>query len=252
MKTKTFIIACLATLGLMAAGCQKELSPAPATSYTLNYSVDGETTTVTVCGDAEMTNLLRQLNTFARQGHLVTVAQSGAEGAAGQAKDVITFSTTSESEMLAWEAARLKEKCQVTITFDSQTGTYTGTAVPHQVDVAPVKPTSLVGTEWLNHYEDSFTVLGTYYEINSDTRLVFETDSTGNRIDHEYPTSTNPYDFDYPEPLPFTYTYDSILGRCEWYNIPGNNYFVMDYNIDLDAFIYISQYNDTAIYYRVK
>ena len=251
MKTKTFIIACLATLGLMAAGCQKELSPAPATSYTLNYSVDGETTTVTVCGDAEMTNLLRQLNTFARQGHLVTVAQSGAEGAAGQAKDVITFSTTSESEMLAWEAARLKEKCQVTITFDSQTGTYTGTAVPHQVDVAPVKPTSLVGTEWVEHFNYQNTILGTYYDIQSDDMMMFETDSTGSRYSHYYPTSTNPYEYD-SEIYPFTYTYDSILGRCEWYNIPGNNYFVMDYNIDLDAFIVVNQYNDTAIYYRVK
>lgn len=248
MKTKTFIIACLATLGLMAAGCQKELSPAPATSYTLNYSVDGETTTVTVCGDAEMTNLLRQLNTFARQGHLVTVAQSGAEGAAGQAKDVITFSTTSESEMLAWEAARLKEKCQVTITFDSQTGTYTGTAVPHQVDVAPVKPTTLVGTEWV--YRDRY--VNTHYNVDSDLehRLVFETDSTGNRHIHVYPTSTNPYEFEWPDVYPFTYIYDTVTGVCDWYNIPGNNHIVMSYNIDLDAFVDTTY--SSRIYYRVK
>ncbi|MBQ8704029.1 MAG: hypothetical protein IJ524_06605 [Bacteroidales bacterium] len=254
MKTKNLILACLALLGLMVAACQKEQPTTPATGYTLDYTVDGAKTTVSVSGDEGMTQLLRQLNTFAREGHRVTVAQSGSSATAVPTKDVVTFSTQNEVEMLAWEAARLKENYQVTITFDSQTGTYTGTAVPLTLepDQDPVIPTSLVGTEWIEHYEDSFTVLGTYYEFNTDTRLVFETDSTGNRCVHEYPTSTNPYDFDYPDRLPFTYTYDSVLGRCEWYNIPGNNTFVMDYNIELDAFVYISRHNDTSIYFRVK
>lgn len=120
-----------------------------------------------------------------------------------------------------------------------------------EAEVAPVKPTSLVGTEWVEHFNYQNTILGTYYDIQSDDMMMFETDSTGSRYSHYYPTSTNPYEYD-SEVYPFTYTYDSILGRCEWYNIPGNNYFVMDYNIDLDAFIVVNQYNDTSIYYRVK
>ena len=45
------------------------------------------------------------------------------------AKDVITFTTNSEEEMLEWEKARIKEGYHVTIEYDTKTGIYTGTAV---------------------------------------------------------------------------------------------------------------------------
>ena len=120
-----------------------------------------------------------------------------------------------------------------------------------ETEVGHVMPTSLIGTEWVRHFKYQETILGTYYDVCSDDMMMFETDSTGSRYSHFYPTSTIPYESDSPT-YPFTYTYDSVLGRCEWYNIPGNNYFVMDYNIDLDAFIEINSDNDTSIYFRVK
>ena len=119
-----------------------------------------------------------------------------------------------------------------------------------ETEVGHVKPTSLVGTEWVSYFVYQETIMGTYYDLKSDDIMMFETDSTGSRYSHFYPTSTVPNEFDSPT-YPFTYTYDSILGRCEWYNIPGNNYFVMEYNIDLDAFIVINSYNDTSVYFRV-
>lgn len=115
-----------------------------------------------------------------------------------------------------------------------------------EAEVAPVKPTSLVGTEWVYHSE--YHNWGV--DESDDTRLVFETDSTGSRHTHIYPTSTNPYEFEWPDVYPFTYIYDTVTGVCDWYNIPGNNHIVMSYNIDLDAFVDTTY--SSRIYYRVK
>ena len=42
-----------------------------------------------------------------------------------------------------------------------------------EAEVAPVKPTSLVGTEWVEHFNYQNTILGTYYDIQSDDMMMF-------------------------------------------------------------------------------
>lgn len=135
MKKKTILVASLAVLGLMATGCQKEQMLVPqstiaenAAIYTVNYSVDGESNAVILHNDDELAVLLQQLNALARQGHRVVVSQNGTTNTAS-AKEVVTFTTYSEEEMLAWEIARIKEGYTVTVVYDEKTGIYTGTAI---------------------------------------------------------------------------------------------------------------------------
>ena len=135
MKKKTILVASLAVLGLMATGCQKEQMLVPqsvvaenSAIYTVNYSVDGESNAVILHNDGELTALLQQLNALARQGHRVVVSQSGTTNTVS-AKEVVTFTTYSEEEMLAWEIARIKEGYTVTVVYDEKTGIYTGTAI---------------------------------------------------------------------------------------------------------------------------
>ena len=137
---------------------------------------------------------------------------------------------------------------QVGCTPDETTTIAPGGNPLTEAEVAPVKPTTLVGTEWV--WRDRY--VNTHYNVDDDLehRLVFETDSTGNRHIHVYPTSTNPYEFEWPDVYPFTYIYDTVTGVCDWYNIPGNNHIVMSYNIDLDAFVDTTY--SSRIYYRVK
>ncbi|MBP5542106.1 MAG: hypothetical protein J6X88_10735 [Bacteroidales bacterium] len=135
MKKKTILVASLAVLGLMATGCQKEQMLVPqstiaenAAIYTVNYSVDGESNAVILHNDDELAVLLQQLNALVRQGHRVVVSQNGTTNTAS-AKEVVTFTTYSEEEMLAWEIARIKEGYTVTVVYDEKTGIYTGTAI---------------------------------------------------------------------------------------------------------------------------
>lgn len=118
-----------------------------------------------------------------------------------------------------------------------------------EAEVAPVKPTTLVGTEWVWRQRVIDTVVGIIYDEDLDHRLVFETDSTGSRHIHVYQTSTHPEEFDWPDVYPFTYNYDTASGECEWYNIVANQHITMVYNIDQDAFVNASGY---MVYYRVK
>lgn len=136
MKKRTIIVTCLSMLGLLAASCQKEQLPDPQSSivapdavYQVSYLVNGVHYSIMLHGDDEMDLLLRQLNALARQGHRVEIVGNNTSTSTVAAKDVITFTTNSEEEILEWEKARIKEGYHVTIEYDPKTGIYTGTAI---------------------------------------------------------------------------------------------------------------------------
>ncbi|MBR6899360.1 MAG: hypothetical protein IKN29_03605 [Bacteroidales bacterium] len=94
---------------LVAASCQKEPAPEPqpttpdaAVAYTVIYSIDGQSNTMVVNGEGELTAFLRYLNRQARHGHSVEIALEGVEGSAPATKDTQTITGASESEILAW------------------------------------------------------------------------------------------------------------------------------------------------------
>ena len=123
-------------LGLLAASCQKEqmLNPQVTTVETdavfqMGYTVDGVHYSVMLHGDDELDLLLRQLNALARQGHQVVITGNNALTSIVSTKEVLTFSTSNEEEIIAWEIARLKEGYSVTIEYNPRTGVFTGTAI---------------------------------------------------------------------------------------------------------------------------
>ncbi|MBQ8703312.1 MAG: hypothetical protein IJ524_02925 [Bacteroidales bacterium] len=137
MKKRTILVASLAVLGLLAAGCQKEtllnsqssIAQSDATLCQMNYSVDGNTYSVILHGDGELELLLRQLNAISREGHRVIIAGNATSANPVGTKEILTFTTTNEDEMIAWEKARVREGYTVEVVYDSKTGRYTGTAV---------------------------------------------------------------------------------------------------------------------------
>ena len=167
MKIKSLLAALLVLTCLVAASCQKEPAPEPqpttldaVVAYTVSYSIDGQSNTMVVNGEGELTVFLRYLNMHARHGHSVEMALEGVEGSATATKDSQTITGASESEILAWETARLREGYRVTITFDTDTGTYSGVAI------MALSASVFVGNSWRAivvddylewHFEDEFT-----------------------------------------------------------------------------------------------
>lgn len=132
---------------------------------------------------------------------------------------------------------------------ETTTVTPGGTPLTSVPEVDPVIPSLLVGTEWVNRFVYQNTILGVHYDLCEDHILVFETESTGTRQIHGYPTSTIPEEYDYPDPLPFTYTYNPETGICNLYNIPGNNSFTYVYDNVQDALV---DTDNSRVYFRVK
>ena len=124
-----------------------------------------------------------------------------------------------------------------------------GTLLTQEPEVAHSVPVSLVGTEWKRHEEWVSHYEGMDYEMIDDVVLVFETDSSGVREVHGYPSSNVPEEWSLG-PYPFTYTYDSVTGTCYFHNISANNDFVYVYNLELDALVRTDASSRT--YYRVK
>ncbi len=165
MKTKALLAALLVLTCLVAASCQKEPASVPqpttpdaAVAYTVSYSIDGQSNTMVVNSEGELTAFLRYLNMQARHGHSVEIALEGVEGSAPATKDTQTITGASESEILAWETARLREGYRVTITFDADTGTYSGVAIK------TLSALQLEGTAWraIVSYD---VVTGWHYDV---------------------------------------------------------------------------------------
>ena len=81
---------------------------------------------VTTHGDAEFDALLERFCVYAEEGSTVTF--HGARAGSPRTKDVVTYSTTSRDEIKAWMRDMEAAGMTVTITYDSDTGTWNGTA----------------------------------------------------------------------------------------------------------------------------
>ena len=91
------------------------------------YSVDNAAEQhITTHGDAEFDALLERFCGYAEEGSTVTF--HGARAGSPRTKDVVTYSTTSRDEIKAWMRDMEAAGMTVTITYDSDTGTWNGTA----------------------------------------------------------------------------------------------------------------------------
>ena len=112
----------LATLALLATACEKS-----GTVRQIVYTVDAAAEQhITTHGDAEFGALLERFCGYAEEGSTVTF--HGAQAGSPRTKDVVTYSTTSRDEIKAWMRDMEAAGMTVTVTYDSDTGTWNGTA----------------------------------------------------------------------------------------------------------------------------
>ncbi|MBP5546866.1 MAG: hypothetical protein J6X59_06290 [Bacteroidales bacterium] len=100
------------------------------------YTVAEQTTSVHLTTEAEWQQLLDRFCDYAEGGSSVTFrnAQSANKSAT---KDATTFSTTDREAMKRWMAQMEDEGMTVTVTYDSQTGTWNGTAYANATSTNP-------------------------------------------------------------------------------------------------------------------
>ena len=162
MKTTIKLFALLATI-LTLAACEKEgnrherdiVYTVSDRSDMSDQSDQSSTTTVHLTTEAEWQTLLDRFCDYAEEGSKVTFHNVGTRrgasasaksdnglsrtrhGASLQTKEAVTYSTTDREEMKRWMAQMEDEGKTVTVTYDSQTGTWHGTAY---ANVTPSEP----------------------------------------------------------------------------------------------------------------
>ena len=125
MKTTLKLITLLAAV-LMFGACEKDKTH----ERDIVYAVDAQRYEVHLKTEAEFDALLEQFCDYAENGSLVTFSNSavGFSSKGEGRKDAITYSTTDREAMKSWMAKMEDEGKTVTVTYDSTTGTYSGTA----------------------------------------------------------------------------------------------------------------------------
>lgn len=94
----------------------------------ITYTVAGKTTTVHLNTESEFDALLERFCDYAESGSEVTFYNANRVAKGAAAKETLTYSTTSRNEIKRWMARMEDAGKTVTVTYDSRTGTWTGTA----------------------------------------------------------------------------------------------------------------------------
>ena len=132
---KTFkTLALITTIGLTFASCQKEqIIPSQyviseiAESHVIQYSVDGISYSVVINDQSAMTDFWLRMFALVREGHEVSVFDETRASSESLSKEVVTFTTKSEEEALAWSEMMTGLGYHVNIT--QKNGVYTCTAI---------------------------------------------------------------------------------------------------------------------------
>ncbi|MBQ8703790.1 MAG: hypothetical protein IJ524_05400 [Bacteroidales bacterium] len=136
MKTKNNfirIITLLAATLTMAACVDPEGTEPTGTERQIIYAVAHTESRATLKTEAEWDKLLDRFCDYAVEGKEVdfyNLSSQPSLSAKGRhtVKDVVTFSTNNRAEIKEWMKAREKEGKTVNVRFESETGTWTGTA----------------------------------------------------------------------------------------------------------------------------
>lgn len=134
MNRKVITIALLAVLGTITTGCQKEnfadvtsesaISEA-STVYTVQYAVDSVLHIATLQSKDEVNALLMQLMALAREGYNVEVFDNNYSPSASPTKEVVTYTTSSDTAATEWTATKMSQGYTVQITYNQSNNTYT-------------------------------------------------------------------------------------------------------------------------------
>ncbi len=101
------------------------------------YTVAEETTTVHLATEAEWQALLDRFCDYAEEGSEVTFYNANHKATKSATKEAVTYSTTDREAMKRWMAQMEDEGKTVTVTYDSQTGIWNGTAYANATSTNP-------------------------------------------------------------------------------------------------------------------
>ena len=127
MKNTIRFFALLAAMMCFAACQPHENNIELSNVRNIVYTVDQNTTSVTLQNDAEWDALLEHLLDYAAEGSTVSFYNAD-RAAKGASKDVVEYSTTSREEMKAWMRRMEDAGMTVTVTYDSDSNTWHGMA----------------------------------------------------------------------------------------------------------------------------
>ncbi len=134
MNRKNTTIALLAVLGTMATGCQKENYADVTSEYviseintmrTVHYTVNGVMCIATLQSKEDVDEFLMQLIVLAREGYNVEVFDNNYSPSASHTKEVVTYTTSSETDAKEWTEKKISEGYTVQITYNQRDNTYT-------------------------------------------------------------------------------------------------------------------------------
>lgn len=128
------MVALAGVLGVAATGCQKESITNPAMSeissvYMVCYSIDGETSQITLYGEQARREFMEWLFTLVEQGHRVSFRNANTTTNVVAGKEVVTYTTTDQELAITWCLMMEDKGYDVSMKYDSKTGVYTCTAI---------------------------------------------------------------------------------------------------------------------------
>ena len=97
-------------------------------SHTLRYWIDGVGYSTSFTSEAEKSAYISYLIGLTLEGREITIGGSENPSMAPESSDKLTFKTSDEAEMGIWVNDMEKKGYNVTVSFDKETGLYTGTA----------------------------------------------------------------------------------------------------------------------------
>ncbi|MBR4176992.1 MAG: hypothetical protein IKP34_04550 [Bacteroidales bacterium] len=135
MKKQVKTAALFAVLSIMAVSCQKETIVEPNTGMqqtmsvrTVTYSIDGVSQQIVIRGDEAWMEFLRNLAALARQGYRVQFRCEETRTNASTTKEVVTYTTTSEEDAIAWCNSMSNSGYEVEMYYDEKNGKFVCTA----------------------------------------------------------------------------------------------------------------------------
>ena len=164
MKT-AFKLFILMAVVLSFAACEKEGN---RHERDIVYTVaEQTTTTVHLTTEAEWDALLDQFCDYAEGGSSVTFRNAN-RTTKSTTKEAVTYSTNNRDEMKRWMAQMEAEGKTVTVTYDSQTGTWNGTAYTNAPQPQP-------SGSLLTYECDQMNVFGYIWSFDTVNRRVYIT-----------------------------------------------------------------------------
>ena len=151
IKNKLTVAALSLLLVGMATSCQKESEMVPSQELSqkslaqetsiIFYWVDGEEHYQKYVSQEEYNEIFDYLIKLAEEGHTIDIEGNNNPEYAPAKK--VGFKTSDREEIKEWGKKMVKQGYNVKITFDSETGTYKGTATPKK----PGTTTTAISTE---------------------------------------------------------------------------------------------------------